>query len=236
MSDESNKQKLAERTQEILSHIARYRVTLIPVVWRILFDGVRRNAVVKVLSRMEKSGMVQRMPLMHPQVYFMLTTRTARQFGKGVHWSRPPGPQALPLDVATLFYCTSGARQHERLTEQEIRSVFPWFPGKTNHDVFCRPASADTEILEWIRPDLGGPAHHMVRKCQRRLQSWMTVSDFAKAADAERFRIVFLAPTSGKLDSMKSCISKYEWPPGIHLHLALIPQLLPLSTRYHHGT
>ena len=221
---------------ELLAHIACFRVTLISVVWLLFFSDVQQNAAVKVLRRLVRAGLLQRLPLIHAQVYFMLSAGAARRFGKATHWSRPPGPQALPVDIATLLYCTKGSKLHIRMTNDEIRDRFPWFPQNQKHDVFCHEQAQTTAALEWIRTDHGGPGHHMIRKTHRRLESWMASNDFAEATRRGQFRIVFLAPTSGKLSDIKSSIDRFDWPSGLHIHLAVIPHLLSISTRNTHDS
>ena len=221
---------------DLLAHIACFRITLIPVVWQLFFSDVQQNAAVKVLGRLVRAGLLQRLPLIHAQVYFMLSTGAARRFGKATHWSRPPGPQALPVDIATLLYCTGGTKLHKRMTDNEICDLFPWFPQNQKHDVFCHEQAQKTAVLEWIRTDHGGPGNHMVRKTYRRLEAWMDSLDFAEATSRGQFRIVFLAPTSGKLSDIRSSIGRFDWPAGLHIHLAVIPQLLSISTRNTHGS
>ena len=229
--------KLDERDLLILQHVARHRLTTHEVLRRLFFPGSQPNAIVKVTSRLCRQQMLQKFPLIHPQVYFTLTAKACRQIGRAPSRSQPLGPQALPSELAALLYCTCGPRYHQRLTNHELREQFPWFPAASNHDIYCvdRTDSA-LPVLEWIRTDLGGPSHHVVRKTLRRLERWMESPGFSVALQQNHIRVVFLTATSEKMQSIQEALKRHDWPAGMSIHLASIPQLLPLTTRYHHGT
>ena len=98
--------------------------------------------------------------------------------------------------------------------------------------------SQDTDgfVMEWIRADLGGPSHHIVRKTHRRLQSFIDSARSAEALKRGEFRIVFLTSTPEKAQSIHDALTPHGWPDGTLLHLAVIPQLVPLTSRYNHVT
>jgi len=115
--------------------------------------------------------------------------------------------------------------------------MFPWFPKPSNHEIYSVDSSINEgSVLEWIRADLGGPSHHIVRKTHRRLQSIVDSENALAALNRQEFRVVFLTATAEKAGSIQRAIEPHEWPAGIQLHLAIIPELLPLTTRHHHGT
>ena len=171
-----------ERDVLILKHVDRHRLTLNEVLRLLFFPDSKPNAVVKVTSRLCRTQMLQKIPLVHPQVYFILTGRACRQIGAAASRSQPLGPQALPSELAALLYCTRGPRYHQRITNRELHEQFPWFPSASNHDIYCidRTESA-LPVIEWIRTDLGGPSHHVVRKTFRRLERWLESPTFLAA-------------------------------------------------------
>ena len=229
--------RLEERDLLIQRHVNRHRLTTHEVLRRLFFPASQPNSVVKVTSRLCSTQVLQKFPLVYPQVYFTLTAKACRQIGGAPSRSQPLGPQALPSELAALLYCTCGPRYHQRLTNQELHEQFPWFPAASNHDIYCldRTESA-LPVLEWIRTDLGGPSHHVVRKTHRRLERWMESPAFSVALRQGHIRLVFLTATSEKLQSIQDAIKRHDWPGGVSIHLASIPQLLPLTARYHHGS
>ena len=229
--------KLDERDLLILQHVARHRLTTHEVLRRLFFPGSQPNAIVKVTSRLCRTQMLQKFPLVHPQVYFTLTGTACRQIGAAPFRSQPLGPQSLPSELAALLYCTCGPRYHQRLANHEVREHFPWFRLASNHDIYCLDHTDSAfPVLEWIRPDLGGPSHHVVRKTHRRLERWMELPGFSAALQLSHIRFVFLTATPEKVQRIQEALERHEWPDGTSIHLASIPQLLPLTARYHHGS
>jgi hypothetical protein len=221
-----------ERDLLIVQHVARHRLTTNEVLRRLVAPNAKLNAMVKVTSRLCRLQMLQKFPLAHPQTYFTLTSKACRQIGVATSRSLPLGPQSLPSEFATLLYCTYGERYHQRLMNHEIRERFPWFPAGHNHLICCRDLTEmQKPVMEWIRPDLGGPSHHIVRKTFRRLNVWVQSSAFNAALQQSHLRLVFLTATAQKAQCIQEAIQLHEWPQNTPIHLAVIPELLQIAGR-----
>lgn len=232
-----NSLRLDERDLLILQHVARHRLTTHEVLRRMFAPASKPNSIVKITSRLCREQMLQKFPLVHPQVYFTLTGKACRQIGGPSSRSQPLGPQAMPSELAALLYCTCGTRYHRRLVNHEIPAHFPWFRMASNHDIYCLDhTESGLPVMEWIRTDLGGPSHHVVRKTLRRLERWMESPSFSDALRQSHIRFVFLTATAEKMQNIQETLKQHEWPAGTSIHLAVIPQLLPLTARYHHGS
>ena len=226
-----------ERDLLIVQHVARHRLTTHEVLLRLFFPASQPNSVVKVTSRLCRTQVLQKFPLVHPQVYFTLTAKACRQIGGAPSRSQPLGPQALPSELAALHYCTCGARYHQRLTLHEVIEHFPWFPAASRHEIYSIDRYPENQkVMEWIRADLGGPSHHIVRKTHRRLHRLLESPLFVQALAHGWFRIVFLTATQQKVQAIRDALQQHDWPDATLLHLAVIPQLLPLTARYRHGS
>lgn len=173
--------RLDERDLQILQHVARHRLTTHEVLHRLFAPASQPNSIVKVTSRLCRTQMLQKFPLVHPQVYFKLTGKACRQIGGTPSRSQPLGPQALPSELAALLYCTYGPRYHQRLTHHEVREYFPWFPAASRHEIYSVDRYPENQqVMEWIRTDLGGPSHHIVRKTHRRLHRLLEYQSFVQ--------------------------------------------------------
>lgn len=231
------KVRMDERDLLILQHVARHRLTTCAVLHRHCFKDLKRNAVLKILLRLCRENLLQRFPLIYPEVYFTLTAKACQLLGGVSARSLPLGPQSLPTELAALHYCVCGSRYHMRLSRHEVRQSFSWFPKPSNHEIYSKDSPiAESPVLEWLRADLGGPSHHIVRKTHRRLQAIIDSANAMTALHRQEFRVVFLTATPEKASSIQRAVEPHEWPAGIQLHLAIIPELLPLTTRYNHGT
>ncbi len=76
-----NISNLTVRGRAILEHVARHRITTPQVLRRALFAHQSVNAVVKVVSRICRDGLLQRIPLLHRHCYYALTANAARALG-----------------------------------------------------------------------------------------------------------------------------------------------------------
>ena len=228
---------LDSRDMLILQLTARHRLITNDVVRRLYCPAGQPNAAVKITARLARAGLLHKFPLIHPQVYFTLTEKACQHLGGGPYRSQPLGPQALPSEFAALLYCTCGPRYHERLSNGEVRASFPWFPDPSRHEIYCldQPPSSQP-ILEWVRTDLGGPGHHVIRKSRRKLDRRLESHSFAGALDEGTFRIVFLTTTPEKAKALQDALAPDPWPAGALIHIAVIPQLFRLTVRYRNGS
>jgi hypothetical protein len=112
--------RLGPRDHDIFDHVRRYRLTTRDVLHRLFFPEVKPNAVTKVTSRLCDSGFLNRFDLYESRDYFVLGAEAARLLGVPQKRTEGLGVQALPIEFATLLYCT-GAGDRERLTREELQ-------------------------------------------------------------------------------------------------------------------
>ena len=96
-----------ERDLLIVQHVARHHLTTNEALRRLFFPASQPNSVVKVTSRLCRQQMLQKFPLIHPQVYFTLTAKACRQIGRAPSRSQPLGPQPAALDTTKDLQTTN---------------------------------------------------------------------------------------------------------------------------------
>lgn len=222
--------------ERIVPFLLRHRMATNSAIQRRFVPSSPYNTAVKITSRLCRAGVLHKFPLFHPHVYFRLTERASRQCGGGPSNSAPLGPQALPAEFAALQYSIGGDHYHERLKTQEVSAAFPWMEQPSRHEIYCRDQTNQRSILEWLRPDLGGPSHHLVRKAHRRFELLAHSGAYRAALERGEFRLVFLTATAEKAAAIHAATQLHQWLTGTAIHLAVIPQLLKLQTRYQHGS
>ena len=193
------------------------------------------NAVIKVTNRLQRLQYLRRHPLIHPQSYFAVGDQAVRDCGAAGSRVRPLGPQALPVEYATLAYCLLGADVRIRLTVDELRAAFEWMPDRLVGQPHCCIENEGQKTLESVRIDLGGASDHIARKCDADLQLRIPHKSFFQLVSERRFRAVILTGTTDKAASIQRALGHHLWPEGYGFHLAVIPELLQLTPGGRHA-
>lgn len=118
----SGEVQLQARDEKILDHIARYRVSLRPVLDRLFFDS-QSSGSGNVLQRLLQGGFVTaRDGLPGKRRYYQLTAKGAA--GRvSIERTKPIRAQALRSHIAILWFCTMGDVRRLRLEEWELRDI-----------------------------------------------------------------------------------------------------------------
>lgn len=237
MTDEPDTMRLSARDRKILDHVARYRITVSEILHALFFPDQLPNAVTKVTSRLCQHDYLRRFPLYHPRTYFTLGPKSAQLLGQSPHRTLPLGPQSLPTEFATLAYSTLGRISHQRLTAKELAERWSWMNDRQLLELpHCLDDSAEIAVLELIRVDLGGKPDHVARKCVSDIHQRRRFRPFGHMLKQAEFRLVVVTGTTEKAAAIRDALDQHSWPPGLQLHLAVIPDLLQLTARLSHGT
>lgn len=197
------------------------------VLHRVYFAGQQPNAVTKVTSRLCAHKFLSKFPLIYPQGYFRLGERSAAMLG--LHDSRtlPLGPQSLPTEYGVLSYATLRDEPLTRLTPKELQQRFPYF-----EPAWCEVAhvlrSGGQDVIELLRVDLGGAADHVARKVSNDVRIRLQSDEFKQLVRARAFRCVVITSTTEKAAAIQASLEAHQWPDGLAIHLAAVPNLLPL--------
>lgn len=221
-----------ERDQLILEHVARYRLTTIKAIQRVVLPGMSRNAIDKITSRLCDAGLLRKHILLYPMKYFVLGEVSVRNMGLGAHRATPLGSQSLPQEFALLAFATLGPQQHLRLNAAEVKKRCPWLPLALTVAPHCIDQS---NVLELVRVDLGGPADHVARKCAADLAERSRIGEFLSVVAAGQFRLVVITSTHGKVAAIQRALNHHPWPSGLLIHFAVVPQLLSLGASADHA-
>ncbi len=229
--------KLNARGQAILEHVARHRITTPQVLRRALFPHQSINAVIKVASRMCRTGLLQRVPLLHRHCYYALTPSSARAVGVSHKRTGPLGVQALPVEYAALHFACFTAAQRVRLTSAELKLSYPWMESAWIRAAHCLDRSQpESECLELLRVVQGGAPDHVARKCHADISRRQGNEAFLQLVKQERFRLVVIAATAESASAIQHALDNHLWPDGLAIRLTVLPQLLPFLGGSHDAT
>ena len=207
-------------------------MTTLEAIQRVVLRGLSRNAVKKLANRLCDAGLLQKYTLLYPVKYFVLGELAVRNFGIGIHRAESLGTQSLQLEFGLLAFATLGTHQHLRLNAAEVKRRFPWLPLAFTAAPHCID---EANVLELVRVDLGGPAHHVVRKCAADLTERCRVQEFLTLVNAGQFRLVIITATTEKVTAIKRALTNHLWPPGLLVHFSVVPQLLSLGASADHA-
>jgi hypothetical protein len=223
----------SDRDRKVIDHVARYRLTTIPVLTKTVLHGLSSNAVAKIANRLTSAGYLQKFTLLHPARYFMLGNKGAAMLGRSSRPGMAPGSQSLPTDYGLLAYATLGKQSRLRMARSEVTALCPWLPARLASAPHCY--DAERNILELIRVDLGGSADHVARKCAADLSERLAIPEFARTVAQSQFRLVVITATREKAVAIQQALNRHEWPNGLAIHLSVVSQLLSLTARIHHA-
>lgn len=220
---------LTKRDLRIIDHVARHRLTVNPVVHRLFFACQRPNAALKVLLRLCDTGYLRKFPWLRRRTYFVLGTSSVRLFGVSSKRCLPLGSQTLPTELAVLLFATLGNHPHRRLTDQELKTGYPWMTRSLRAVPHCIDEATPGEpCLELVRVDLGGRADHVARKCECDIRRRRDIVDFQGLLQRQQFRLVVVTATAEKSSAIREALDRHLWPDGLVIHLVVVPQLLSL--------
>ncbi len=225
--------RLGPRDHDIFDHVRRYRLTTRDVLHRLFFPEVKPNAVTKVTTRLSGSGFLNRFDLYESRDYFVLGAEAARLLGVPPKRTEGLGVQALPIEFATLLYCT-GAGDRERLTREELQQHHPSIlvPGVDASRYYLDRDGGKTRLAA-IRVDCGGSAQHVASKCRDDLDRRLEHDAFRGLVANDQFMIAIITAREEKAGAIHETLKRHAWP--IRFRLGVVPELAQLITRLERG-
>lgn len=221
---------LLDRDYEILEHVARYRITtpdalhLLPV-----FEGVERNAVTKVTSRLCELDFLKKGPLYGSNVYFKLGRHGAQVMGvKPSRVTDEHRPQALYRDFGILGFCCLGPVKRERLKVRELEREHPELlvrgiePSQYYFEEF-----QGHRCLGFIWPEAGGEANYVARAVtQKIIEPRRQVTVFRNYIESKQFIVSIVTFSEEKREAIVRALQDSR--KGGLARVEVVPELIHL--------
>ena len=193
--------------------------------------------MIKVVSRLCRDGLLQRVSLLHRHCYYALTASAARALGVSHKRTGPLGVQALLTEYAALHFACFTGQQRVRLTSAEVKNAYPWMEAAWIRAAHCLDRSQpENECLELLRVVQGSAPDHVARKCQADIRRRQGNAAFLQLVKQEQFRLVVIAATAESASAIQQALGNHLWPDGLAIHLTVLPQLLPFLGGSHDAT
>lgn len=211
---------LTARQQQILRHLARYEVSLRPVLDRLFYEG-RRDGCEADLQALSHQGYLAAHPsaISEPTEpntlysYNHLTRKACRAIGASESRCRNKGGESLSRALAFLWFCCMKRHRRHRLEASDLADIF----GAANvhetvrgtaralmlHGYHCldREPSGRFRVLNMYATKTS--PSETVRELRKRIEEVRTSEALEPALDAHEYGFAVLAPTVEMRDAVR---------------------------------
>lgn len=219
-----------ETIDAVLSHLARYRLTVSTAVATLpQFNGCDIRSVKQVLRVCRQRSLVDSAPLHSQQRYWHLTELGAEHCGVTGNRIGPLSETAKIRAFALLHFCCLSDRPRHRLTAADIVRSFPDLhrPGLPTGYYFDPEA---TGRIGLARVDAGqhGRWDRVVQSVRDDLSDHVRHSAFRRLIQAGRFEFTLVTVLPQKADRIRDAVAQLPDAGGTRIQVVAIPELLPL--------
>jgi hypothetical protein len=221
--------QITERDEDILRHVARYRLTTSEVLRRLYFASAKPGGEKNVLRRLT-GDYLQPRPLYGKRVYYQLTPAAAMTLGESEESAAPLGPQALVRLYGTLAFCCLGKTLKPVFTRAEFLQAFPGFADRLDlgQTHFYLDDDGQTVRLGQILVEQGGEYLRLLNKCRRLIERGREVPGFQEIIADELFVIALVIAEESKRDMLYAQLRKVPLPVWCRIEIISgLGQLMP---------
>ncbi len=204
--------RLSDRDQEILDHVARYRMTTREVVHELFFRDAEVNAATKVLTRLLVGGCLSRYRLHDTHAYWTLSLRTARQRGLHAKTAEALGYEASIHHYGILLFCCAGPTKRTILTRLEFQSRFPQlFDRHLLRAPYYIDEQEGQQRLGLVLIDGGVDLVRLVRKCHAAIHRRSSMPAFMELLRNRGFVLTVVTAYPEKKERLQKAFEEDEY-------------------------
>jgi hypothetical protein len=227
-------EQLADR---VIAHVARYRLTVrealvaLPGLSDLDTWGQR-----KLLSELEKSGLLAAAALHLGNRYYYLTRRAAERLGLAADRHGPLSESAKLRHYALLAFCCLRDSRRERLTAIELQQHFPQLYRDGMPGTYYIELTPGVRRLGLARIDAGhvGRWDRILQTCREDFHSHQLQPGFRKLIQAGQFEITILTPFQCKAERLRDALLATPQTQRLPVQAVALPELLPLIAPQRH--
>ncbi len=220
------------RIEEVVGHAVRFNMTTNSAIHVMTsFSQSHISTVEKFTAELCRTNWLTDYTFRHPSKYFVPGPKAVKHFGLARRASNARGPQAFPIDFATLLYCSQHERDVVRLRRAEIGEKFSWYrPEWMPHaHILCR--NGQRLALEMLRLAHVGHPNTIVRKCWEAIEKRCQSPEARAAISRREFRLVIVVGTQVRARSLQNDLARLNWTESVEIKFAVIPEMLTLTNR-----
>ncbi len=208
--------------ESILQHLARYRMTTLPVLNQLPELGpLGAVRLQQQLQRLSRSGQIASAPLFHKREYLYLA---------GTDPTGPHSEVSKIRNYAMLLFCCLSNTSRDRLTESDFQEHFPdlYRPGRPLH--YYMDISGSKPCLGFMRIDTGGRGRwdRVIARARSDICSHELYPPFRKLIATGQFEVSILTATLPKAERIRRTLEEGRHPADASIRVSAIPELLAL--------
>jgi hypothetical protein len=216
----SSGEGLRERDLEILNHIHKHHLTVPEAVHRLFFSEANRNAVTKVLSRLQRSGHLKTYDLYHRRRYWRLSPKAASTIYADHRAGEPLKLQSIVEWFGVLAFCSLGETRRELIARADFLKHFPAF----HHPGFQMKYFIDEQDrLGYIHIDHGTRIDYIARQVLKQVHKRRKLSDFRKLMDGGQFVFWIVTRHEDREEQIRRTLSERNL--GIPFEIEVQPEM-----------
>lgn len=228
----------ATRRNAILRHIARYGLSLRPVLDRVFFDG-EEGACASDLEALRRAGALTAVEnaIVEPDSpqtrysYYYLTSVATRELGVSAYLARAPGSQALARALAVLWFCCLDRQRRHRMSEADLVDVFG---ERTVYAFEAQRRKLSLKGLHCLHQHHGRyRVYHVyvpktsvadaVVELRKRIREAKSLAAIRDAIDERRYGFALLAESIAQREALRDAMAKLMVDEGVSFTVVWAP-------------
>ncbi|WP_152099795.1 hypothetical protein [Lacipirellula parvula] len=218
----------------ILRHIARYQVSLRPVIDRKFFNGKSggcgkaiADLKTQKLIESKEHGIADAKNSKANFTLYHLSLSATRLVGATARRANAPGPTAIPRSLAILWYCCMRKTPSYRLEAREVKQVFlPGVGGSTRKDgkipgFHCLSPGPEFHISNVSVPKAS--LAETVSELKKNVRNAREIPELAEAIALKRYRYLVLVESSEMCDQLRVALSQTIGQQGVAFFVTRAP-------------
>lgn len=238
--DNKKRLRLTERDERLMRHLAEFRMSTLPVIEAVCFEGKSTVAAKSGLRRLmrAKPAVIRSRPLYGRHVYYQLTYAGSRRLGVSHRAAQSIGAMAVARQYALqTFHFLEHENVRRRLTGEQVHKATEVRGPRWQANLFYL-VRGDDKRLGYIVVDFGSTPARFADRILKRMTSLLEYDRIRRFVKAKAFELSVLTLTPGKRDSIgqrlkldangSMRVRMQQDVFTIHVRLRVIPGLLEL--------
>jgi hypothetical protein len=217
------------RTDQILSHLAAYHVSIREIMETHLFRGKKVARELWELST-GKGLIAVHQALANRRSYYQLTRRGASKLGLSEHWARPLGAQSLIANLSLAWFCCMGTHERRRLRRTAVARAYGCDVPGVYHCV--EKGDSRHRVYRVYVPMPGTPPREIMRALGEIVDRATATPGLDKVIERREYGFAVLVETQLRVEAIRHRLKTHDARDGIplagfaHFRVEAVPEFL----------
>ncbi len=231
--------QLRETDTPLIQSVFQYKLTFNEPAQRQVFPADKfashadaLKATGEALSALARAGYLKdqhegkRLMLPGGRKYYILGEKASTIVGplSGTA-TKPPGPQALALNLGVLWFCSMKRRHAQRLSRQKLESVLPDASALANNVVHCVRQESDSLVLYRIYLATGRDPRRSAEQVVKHLETALEHKGSRRMVHSGEYGIAVLAPTGEASKGIREAVAQTLKQNDVTASLGVVPRI-----------